>query len=338
MTIIYDAAGEDGDFIYMNGSVGANIAVLTAGGYFRAAYARCAISFAANLGNPFGYRYWAAGPQSAGWQGARLWMSSNNGDAINPLFGFFDVSGVPRILVVPVSGNPNLGFNVYKVDISGTRTQIGAASTSGFSASPSFPDQFSCQFDYAVAGSLKFYINSSLVFVYDGDITTNGVTELAGVYLGNFQAGAAWSEVICSDSDTRDMSVATLAASGAGTVDNWTGAYTNVNQIAVNDANFDTTVTAGAVQRYKISPLATGPYVILAKVTSLRATKGGGALANLSVDQLIGGTEYSSAAQLFPTAFGNYTLVEPISPATSAPWTQSEINDTAREAGYKATA
>jgi hypothetical protein len=334
---IYDAYGEDGDYQYVNGAVGSGIGIVTSGNQFRAGYARCAVQFFG--GTAFGVRFWSTGPRTTAWFGMRIWCS-NSADSPTKAWGLIDAGGVLRIAIQDTSSStPAAAYNVYKRDAAGDLTLLGTTS-SGFSPTPSEPDQFSCNFDYSTTGFLKLYINSSIVFNYSGDITTDGQTQLAGTYHSGYQAGGEYcaiSECIVSDGDTRDMGIRTVAATGAGTVDQWTGAYTNVNEIQVNDSNFDTTATSGNVQRYLMSAIPTGNYNILAKATSLRATEGGGSLAHIALDELIGGTQYATSPVAFPTAFGNVTFVQPVNPATGVAWTQADINASGRESGYKAT-
>jgi hypothetical protein len=346
MATIYDAYGEDGDFTYMNGSVGSGIAVATAGNAFRntancgRAYARCAVGF---QGQPFGYRFWQGGngfTLSSGWVSTRVWLQSTNIDAPNRMFGLIDANGVPRIYIIPNANSEMSIFNVFKRDAAGNSTLLGTTS-SGFTPGPQIPDKLDIQFDYSPSGLLKIYINRNMVFsVSNTDITTDGVTALGGTLHGNYEQSlfetTFYSECIVSDSDTRDMSLTTLAPTAAGTVDQWTGEVSNVNASIVNDANFDTTTTSGATQRYLAGQIAPGNYVIVAKVTSIRATQGGGSLTRLALDQLVSGAEHTSAPVPFPGAFGPVTFIEATSPATGAAWTQAELGSAAREVGVKA--
>ena len=221
----------------------------------------------------------------------RLYCSAinNNHNVLNTkFFGFCDSSGLERIAVIQ-NYNAGLGvlnnqYDVLKVDAAGNTTLL-FTTISGFSNGPSVPDKIDFFFDYAVSGTLTMYINGALVGTYSGDITTNSVTQLAGTYQGTASIGGqsyGYSECILADGDTRDLSVVTCAANGAGSTDQWTGAYTNVNVVTVNDANFDTTSTSGDVQLYTMSGIATGNFDILTLVTNIRATQGAGSLTHIA--------------------------------------------------------
>ena len=343
-TNILDAYGEDGDFAYMNGNVGGGITIETSPtGNFRTGFARCAINIAGDNGNiysqAFAVRLWPIGGLTTAWVSSRL--AGTNGNSVVKLWGLFDPNNVLRIYMISQEHNSMGGpYEIYKVDALGNATMLGITS-SGFSTAPSVPDKFDCNFNYSTTGFITLYINSSLVFSYSGDITTDGQTQLGGTYHGCLAVGngnnTSWSECIVADGDTRDLSVVTCSASGTGTTDQWTGAYTNVNQIAVNDANFDTTTTSGDVQLYTMTGITTGNFDILTLVTNIRATQGAGALTHIALAQEISGTQYVTSPKNFPTAFGPVQFIQELNPATGQLWTQSDVNAGGFQSGYKAT-
>jgi hypothetical protein len=337
---IYDCFGEDGDFAYMNGAVGSGVIINTSGSTFRAGYARSSVEIASPYTTVFAQRLWTSGGISSGWFGCRVSSANAASYDFYKFFELTDPSGVPRIQLVNAGGAPSGPYSVFKVSAAGVQTLLGSTS-SGFSAAPAVPDKLDVNFDYSASGLLTIYINSAQVFTYAGNITTDSATELGGSNHGTMlgqdpSRWTAWSECVVSDSDTRNMNVRTNAAVGAGTVDNWTGAYTNGNQIAVNDADFDTTTTAGAIQRYTMGTIGTGNEGILAKVTNLRATKGTGSLANIALAEKIGGTAHVTASIAFPTAFGPVQFIQATNPVTGVAWTFSDLNASGRESGVQA--
>jgi hypothetical protein len=250
-----------------------------------------------------------------------------------------DASGVLRLYIILNSAGDGPGgpYFVYKVNSTGTTTLLGST-TGGFSYGPSVPDKFDVDFNYSTSGHLNLYVNGTSIFSYTGDVTTDGVTQLGGTYRGtwapSFGAIACWSEsyVDAGASTLPFLGLKTQYATGAGTLDQWTGSYTNAAQQTVNDANFDASTSAGTTQRYAMSGGVSG--IVLGVFTELRAIQG--TLSNLKVAQLIGGTQYLTAAQTPPTSFSTPGLlyVQPNSPASGAAWTDSELN-TSYEAGYQ---
>ena len=342
-TNILDAYGEDGDWQYYNGNVGAGGVVIQTGYGFRSGYARCCVMFSSGL-QTFGQRLWPGGPVTTAWFSMRMYLSgiNINHNLVNPKFiGFCDASGLERIAVIQSGTNSPLPnqYDVFKVDALGNTTLL-FTTISGFSGAPSVPDKVDFFFDYSTTGTLSMYINGAQVGTYSGDITTDGITQLAGTYQGaaSYSAGSyGYSECILADGDTRDLSVVTCYASGAGSTDQWTGAYTNVNTITVNDGVFDTTTTSGDVQLYTMTGITTGNFDILTLVTNIRATQGAGLLTHIALAQEISGTQYATSAKNFPTSFGPVQFIQELNPATGQLWTQSDVNAVGFQSGYKAT-
>jgi hypothetical protein len=336
-TNILDAFGEDGDLSYYNGQVGGGVTVSTTASTFRAGYARCSLMI---VGATFGQRKWPSGPLTTGWFSYRVWVSSDFAQPNPQFFGFCDASGILRIVLGMASNGSNI-CTLSKVDAAGNLTLL-FTTISGFSTTgPLIPDKVDFNFDYSTTGSITMWINGSEVGTYSGDITTDGMTQLAGVRLGSTSGFtnrlSAYSECILADGNTLDLSVVTCAPTGPGTTDQWTGAYTNVNQLTVDDANFDTTMTSGDVQLYTMSPISTGNFDILTLVTNIRASQGAGELSHIALTQEIGGTQYVTTAQNFPDSYGPVQFIQETNPATGVEWTQADVNSAGFQSGYQAT-
>jgi hypothetical protein len=333
-TVVLDAAGEDGEFQYFNGVAG----IATTGSSFRSAYARCGLQTYSLGNNVFMRRPWATGPQSSGWSTARACLSNDNGDAPQPMWGLYSADGVLRFYIEQgASGHPSQNWNVYIKSAEGAVTQLGSFA-SGFSLNPPIPDKIDCNWN--IADGFSFYINKALVCSYSGSLATDSITQFVGSHHAGWETQTevvTWSEVALLSGDSRDYTQATNAATAAGTLDQWTGAYTNVNKVQVNDGTFDTTTVSGNVQRYLMGQIATGNFNVIAKVTSLRNTQGGGALGHLSLAELINGEPYTAGPVAFNSSLSPTTFIQATNPATGLPWTLADINNTARESGYEAT-
>jgi hypothetical protein len=337
MVNIIDVAGEDGQFVYPSGNP-----TIGTGGNFRAGFARCAFGVS---GSQSIRRMWGQ-TLNAGWTTARVDCPGHSEGYYggNNMFSLVDANGVTRIALVTPNGNITGPYNVVKFTAAGVATTLGQTNGINFSTAPAIPDKLDVQWNYSSGGLLNIYINAALAFSYAGDITTDDGAAISGVdYMSYCNAGDSntvtwYSELITADGDTRTMNLVTLAATGPGTVDQMTGAYTNASQISVNDANYDTTTTAGAVQRYKMSDLPAGTYNVLTKATQLRGTLGSG-LGHIAVSELIGGAAFTQAAVPLPAGYADLPLIfENTNPATGVAWTMADINDAAREAGYQVSA
>jgi hypothetical protein len=333
-SIPWDGCGEDGQFVYGSGS---GLSMQTASNRYRPAYSRYGRGYS---GGGYDIRIWPQGTLSSGWATARVWCNADSGDGTQKMWGMVDASSNLRLYIILNSAGDGPGgpFYVYKVNSVGATTLLGTT-TGGFNYGPSVPDKFDADFNYSTSGHLNLYVNGTQIFSYSGDITTDGVSALAGTYHGawapSFGALCSWSEhyTDAGASTLPFLGLKTMNATGAGTLDQWTGAYTNAAQETVNDANFDAAGSAGDAQRYAMSSGVSG--IVLAVFTELRAEQG--TLSNLKVAQLIGGTQYLTAAQTPPGAFSypGVLYVQPNSPASGVAWMPAELN-TSFEAGYQA--
>ena len=93
--------------------------------------------------------------------------------------------------------------------------------------------------NFGVAATVTVYLNGALLIAYTGDVTVSGMTGFDSVFLARITDGyLIASEIIVADEDTRGMSgLATLALTGVGSTDAWTGAYGMINQTTISDIN-----------------------------------------------------------------------------------------------------
>ncbi len=354
MPAMYDVAAEDGQFTYYNCAVSGGVTLSTSAGRYRttanagAIYARYGISISGAIsGVPYMQRLWNAGGQSTAWVSARVYFGTPiTGATANTFFGLVDSSGVLRIGFSPTNGaSVTSNFTVTKYNAAGTATVLGTSSSS-FSLTPALPDKLDVNFNYSTSGSLTVYINGSQVFTYAGDITTDGTTSLGGYRFsgwgiasgGGSISEGSWSEVMCSPSSTKNFSLVTTAANAAGTLDQWTGAYTNVNGFSQNSAVFDYTASANQVQRYKMSGITAGAHQIVTVADSLICTSGGGTLTHLASVKFISGTQFFSSQKSLPASFAELMFFYDTCPSTSAQWTDAILNSTTLESGYESLA
>ena len=157
MTTIYDAYGEDGDFIYGNGGVGSGVVVSTDSSSHRIAYARCGIGFQYLT---YGARLWST-PLASGWFSCRVAADDSTINGSNDCFMLVDPNNVPRIAMHISGSTANGPYEIYKVASDGTRTLLGTT-MNGFTNGPSTPDKFDVNWNYSTTGMLALYINGGL--------------------------------------------------------------------------------------------------------------------------------------------------------------------------------
>ena len=352
MVTIYDAYAEDGDYTYQNASMGAGITAYVSGtsitnyngGGFRPAYARCGVGMFNNISQPISpviVRMIPGGPVTSAWFSVRVWCNNAaSAESVTPTWGLLDAAGVLRIGMMSTGSNGSAGpFAVFTQNAAGAQTTL-FMTTSGFSPSPIAPDKLDVYVNYAAAGSIAFYINGTSVGSFTGNLLTDSATAIAGIQHGpynnaEFYCQTIYSEGIVADSDTRLLSLQTFYPTGPGTEDQMTGAYTNVDGVTVDDTKYDTTTTSGATQRYAMSTGSNTSGEILALVTALRATQGGGSLGHCALAQLLNGSSQTSAPQPLPAVFGGVQFKQTVNPATGAPFTFTTLTNN-YEMGYEA--
>jgi hypothetical protein len=347
--VINFRGGEDSEFLASGAA-----SVVTTGGWFRAGYARAALYIQAS-GN-----YWIGQLDGSAnlfalsvfWFGARhLTHWSTFGNTFGGLMlEFTDSSGITRIRIRNTAGGgatPTGPYQLEKLNSVGVATALGAT----FSPVWNFEALYSIfvSVNYAVAGQIDVWGAASdgtsavLLRSYAGDVTTDGVTQLAGLKLGCSitpgianQAGTAWSEIIVTDSDARSMSLATVAPVANGNTHNFdTGApaAANVNETTLSVTTFDGSTTAGQLDQYTIGALPAGSWTILDFAVSAVMRKGFSGPANADLNVRSGGADYLTADIPLTTIFAlGYQRSWATDPATGVTWAALPTNIGVRSA------
>lgn len=319
MVVIYFAGGEDSDFINVGGNT------INTSSKYRTAFARCA------LGAQSGGNYWESTPQfsaSVFWCSFRV-NGTSSVSSSGHLFQLISSDGKAR-LRGDSPGNLSLPstVTVRKVDASGSATSLGTyTQTVPVSASNS-TTKFDIFVNYSASGQLSIYQDGVVIFDTGTgvDITTNSITALAGIRLDGLGiSNWVMSEIIISDTDTRSLSLQTLAPSTNGNTHNFdvgSPTATNVNETTVNDTTLDGSSIAGQIDQYTIPVIAGGTFSILSLGVASRAQKGltsGPSKMDLGVR--ISSADYWSSDITLTTSWAIYSNWWALDPSTSASWT-----------------
>ncbi len=162
---------------------------------------------------------------------------------------------------------------------------------------------------YGASATVNVYVGSNLVITYTGDIRISSMTNVDRVgFTGNYYAArVVMSEFIVSDSDTRNMSLATLPPNAAGDANAWTGAYTDIDETTVSDADLVYTNAAANDAQFNLADSPAGTWVVLATKISARATKSSdAAIGTLKLGFKSGGTVDVDAGQALTTSWATY--------------------------------
>jgi len=155
-----------------------------------------------------------------------------------------DVDCFPISLCNSVTGDAiGVGFDTNEYWSIGKRTSDGTVTWFVSENSKTFNGdciQYDLHIDtYGSNGIISFYVDGHLLLTYSGDIRVGTTTNFDQVMLRVLDNN--WStfisEIIVADEDTRLMSLKTLAPNAAGDTNQWTGAYTDIDDIIANDAD-----------------------------------------------------------------------------------------------------
>jgi len=246
----------------------------------------------------------------------------------NPLYwiALLDSSGIPRIYIETthnMGNNVTSGVTINKANAAGTVTLLATSAGTVYITPESTVDLY---VNYGASGTITLYQNGAPIVTYSGDVTTDGNTALAQLWLGaNTYNQTYYSQVIVSTLDSRAMHLATIPPAANGNTMAWTGTVGNINATSYNDSNVISSATSGQLAEFTASALPTGSYSIAAVVQSARASATVGGIQNLQFDTRTGGTSYQSANQTLSPGMSHYAYIWSTNPNTGVAWTTSDL-------------
>jgi hypothetical protein len=309
--------GEDIDFPAGTGTM----AVATGGGLFRSGYARCAISNSNTTASKFLQSLaFPAGAVTDAWITARIETGAMTTNRM--AFGV-SLSTTSKGLFVG-SGSASTKLALIKYD--GTTATV-LASESGTSLAVSTIYKIDMHIaSYGASATVTVYVNGVALITFSGSVSVTGMTNFDSVSLPG-GSGFVWntSEVIVSDTDTRGLSLATMAPNAAGDTDTWpTGTYASVNPTTINDSNVVNTNSTGADEEFNLTDPPSGTFAVLAVKLAMRAANAAGAATNVALGLKSGGTIDSPTASTLTTVFTTYERLLATNPVTGVNFTAAE--------------
>lgn len=322
-TILW-AGGEDLDVTLIGTS---NVDATS--GHFRSTYARYALQ-ARNQDNsvsdpPNGRIQspnFAATTQF--WFHAEYYAPQNTTSSGQQLICLKDAAGVCRLTI---RGTGSAGqVKISKRNAAGTFTDLVTCTASMMPINGIGKlDWFN---NYNTSGTSTLYWNGVQNCTYSGDTTTDSATQLASFYLAQAWVNVgndAWSEIIVSTTDTRDMNLFTCAPQANGTTQTWTGTASNVNPTSITDTASINTTSTNQFANFTCPSLVSGTFTVPAVISNARVTVTGSGPANFRYSTRPAGAsaDYDSGADI--VASGVFTNGTPYiwttNPDTSAAWT-----------------
>jgi hypothetical protein len=320
---ILQVAGEDVDFL------GSSTVANATGGQFRSGFARCGIwSSLYTKSLPF-----VGGAVTSAWFSFYNAFNSTYGTTPTLIAGLVDqATSASGLWIGSGSANP-LRYALYKFDGT-TATQLAQMTYDVLVHNEGTFFRLDVQLvNYGATATVTVYLDGIQVMTYTGDVTVAGTTNLSCIGLYN-KNGASYgnansssvSEIIVSDADTRALSLVTMAATGVGNTDAWTGAYTDENEISLNDATDVYSNTPSQDEDFNITDPPAGVYSVTAVMRVARASATSGASATeVGLGFYIGSTHYPGTAQSPTTSWEPYQELYANDPSTGVPFLYTSL-------------
>ena len=325
MSILW-CGGEDIDF-----PNGGPVTSDTSGIYYRPAYARCAIRPASTP--MMKSDVFPGGAVTSCWMGVRIGMDNVGLIAGNAKLIGLGQSGTNSGLFLGTGVSVGNKATIYKYD--GVTTTALAAETGTTWAQGVW--RWDLQLiNYGASGTINVYYGGSLLFTYTGDLSITGVTGFDSVFIcdaSNTWNHPMYSEIMVSDLDTRPYSLATSYPNGVGTHTDWTGAYTDIDEVTASTSDIVSAATAGLVSTYAMSDLPAGNDKVVAVAVKAQASCGATGPQNMDVAIRTNSTDVFGADTPLTDVVSTVAHIWNSNPYTNQKWQRAEVN--AIEAGAR---
>lgn len=317
MTILY-AGGEDEAFTLGGSAVG-----VTTASTFDSTYARGSLSTGTSTGTidtpvfSSATTFWLHFdyyPNSGG-SGAQIIQLYNSSGTV-----VFKLNVASSLVIQPQYYN-GAGF-----------TNIGTTYTATSATRVVFDLKVVC----GGSGSFELYANGTLVS--SGSASMTSVDNIAKVRMTSLQTNVAsyFSQVICADVATVGWKLHLKPPTGNGANTAWTGAFGDVDEAVLSDADFISSAAANDIETYTGAALSLGSGTVKGVVVSARAKNDGAAPQNLQLALRRGSTNYFSGnVSGIGAGYLPFQNIWETDPSTSAVWTAANAADAATEFGVK---
>lgn len=178
----------------------------------------------------------------------------------------------------------------------------------------------------SATGSCALYVSGTERASASG-IDLSAVTAITKIRCGggDIASAAGLSQVVVSTTSTVGFRLTTVPPTSAGATTDWTGGYTEVDEIVYSDADFINSATANQVELFAHGTSVPTGYRVKAVIVTARAKRGSAGPANLQLAIRSGGTTYFSSSQAVGLGYGAHVGVWETDPATASAFTASSI-------------
>lgn len=181
--------------------------------------------------------------------------------------------------------------------------------------------------NYGENATITCYANGIQKLQYSGNISISGVSGFSNMsYTGeNYYNGRGdVSEIIVADEDTRLFRLKTLAPNAAGDTNDWTGAYTDIDETSYSDVDKIYTGQSGNLFTSNLTGMPSGEWSVKAVKMVSRAVDGTGSLG-VKLGVKTNGTVNVGDVENCSGYWGSHERLMTVNPVTGVAWTPAEI-------------
>ena len=185
--------------------------------------------------------------------------------------------------------------------------------------------------DFGANANIKVYINNSVnpIIDFTGNCIPSGCTNFDRVILWVNDLYDPWknstSEHIVADEDTRVMSLVTLAPNLAGDLNQWTGAYTAIDETTNSDADIIYADANDEDFQCNLIGLPSGTFVVKAIKISARAVRAATGIQKVKLGVKTNSAVDVDAAHTLSVAWTTQERLMTQNPVTVNNWTSDEM-------------
>lgn len=180
------------------------------------------------------------------------------------------------------------------------------------------------------AGRCEFYVNNNFVGEFVGDTIHGTTVNLAEV---QFTAIETREIVITNSEPTIGWRVKTMFPNGDGALTDWSGSYTGVDELDVNDGDVVTSTSGGDDEVYSVANFAAAldDFEVAAVQVGVRAKNDGAGPSGIEPIVYVGSTVYTNGVTnleydtTLDVAYRNFCRVWELNPNTTAAWTITQL-------------
>lgn len=243
----------------------------------------------------------------------------STGGSTSPAFSYF-ASGVEvfRLLRNSATGVSTTATYQMQARIAGVMTNVGSAVTVN--------NLSSHHFDVYIDGNTASGTATLYVAGTEQESAAADLSSVTGIDEVRYYFGGYVSQVVIADEPTIGWRLLTRYPNGAGAATAWTGAYTDVDEIVYDDADFCNSSTNGQIEQFtQTGPAITG-YSVRAVGVYARAKCGASGPVNLQIGLRVSSTDYFSSSKALSVGYSAYGEIWETNPATAAAWLSTGID------------